>query len=88
MYCSDASAGVCSVEFILSRVQFRTMMYAIHTLPLDTVFPSLSLVETLPFSQISSLQTCLNEMPKLRLYDAQKRAVEGILDPGFKQVIK
>lgn len=87
LVCSDTSAGICTVEFFLPRIQFRAMIYATKTVELSTIFPK-GLPESMAtLNQDPQLQQCLDEIPLLpQLYDDQKQALEGMLHPELKHV--
>ena len=87
LVCSDTSAGICTVEFFLPRIQFRAMIYATKTVELITVFPKGSPESSVSLNKAPQLQQCLDEIPQLpQLYDDQKQALEGMLHPELKHV--
>ena len=84
---SDTSAGICTVEFFLPRIQFRAMIYATKTVELSTIFPKGLPESTITLNQDPQLHLCLDEIPQLlQLYDDQKQALEGMLHPELKHV--
>ena len=87
LFCSDATAGICTVEFFLPRIQFRAMTYATKIVELDVIFPKVLPENIISLSQAPHLQNCLDEIPQLQqLYDDQKQALEGMLHPELKHV--
>ena len=83
---SVSSLNRVYIRFLLSRIQMRSMHYAVDHLDLDAIFPSSSQPTGIDTETSPSIKRCLEELKKSELYSSQQNAITSMLDPVCRQV--
>ena len=83
---SASSLNRVYIRFLLSRIQMRSMHYAVDHLDLDTIFPSSSQPAGTDTETSPSIKRCLEELKNSELYNSQQTAITSMLDPACRQV--
>eukprot|EP00731_Ephydatia_muelleri_P025024 Em0017g107a len=77
------SMNRCSIRFILGNVSMRAMHYAVDQLDLEVLYGTQSAT---PTPSPAGIKRCLDDLAKLELYDKQKNAIRGMLEPLYQKV--
>ena len=82
---SKESMNRCSIRFILGNVSMRAMHYAVDQLDLEVLYGTQSAT---PAASPAGIKRCLDDLAKLELYDKQKNAIRGMLEPLYQKVCR